>query len=66
MGADGRLSGDLNALLVAYWPVMPDERARRQRTAARWGARPWLATTRRATPVGQSATESTDSVGSVA
>jgi len=27
VGADGQLSGDLNALLVACWLVMPDERA---------------------------------------
>jgi len=43
-----RLSGHLNALLVACWPVMPDERAQHRRTAAR-GTWPWLATMRRGT-----------------
>ena len=65
MKADGRLGGDLNARLVACWPVMPDERAQCRRMAARWSAWPRLITTRRATLVGRSATESTDSVGSV-
>ena len=40
MKADSRFGGDLNARLVACWPVMPDERAQRRHTTARWSAWP--------------------------